>query len=152
MIFRSIVRCALLLAALAGGVAAQAAAQARPPNIVFLLTDDHRADALGAAGNGVIETPRLDEMAREGVRFGNAYVTTPICMISRASTFSGQYERRHGIHDFATEFTPEALALGHGVGHGDEELGEVPADLPLDADGHDGPREVVGLHPVGDAL
>lgn len=81
-----------------------------PPNIVFLLTDDQRWDALGAAGNPHIQTPHLDALARDGVRFSHAYVTTPICAVSRASVFSGQYARRHGIHDFATSFADSAWA------------------------------------------
>ena len=85
------------------------------PNIIFLLTDDHRWDVLGAAGNDIIQTPELDQIAHTGVRFRNAYVTTPICAVSRASIFSGQYERRHGIHDFGTDFAPEALALTYPV-------------------------------------
>jgi arylsulfatase A-like enzyme len=83
----------------------------RPPNIVFLLTDDHRAEAMGCAGNRIIKTPNIDEMAASGVRFTNAFVTTSICASSRASIFSGQWTARHGIVDFATHFTPEALAL-----------------------------------------
>jgi len=80
------------------------------PNIIFLLTDDHRADALGCAGNPVIYTPNIDDLAKNGVRFKNAFVTTSICAPSRASIFSGQWTRRHGINDFATSFSQEALA------------------------------------------
>src|SRR5690606_29011762 len=54
-------------------------AQTAPPNIIFILTDDQRWDALGYAGNEVIHTPEMDELAREGVYFKNAFVTTPIC-------------------------------------------------------------------------
>jgi arylsulfatase A-like enzyme len=82
-----------------------------PPNIVFLLADDMRFDAIHAAGNPIIQTPKLDELAHQGVLFKNAYVTTPICAISRASIFTGQYASRHGILDFNTDFTPSQLAL-----------------------------------------
>ncbi|GAB3914602.1 sulfatase [Larkinella knui] len=85
--------------------------QARPkPNIIFLLTDDHRWDALGAMGNPIIQTPNLDALAKGGMLFQNAYVTTSICCVSRASILSGQYESRHKINDFVTDFSPEALA------------------------------------------
>ena len=80
------------------------------PNLLLLLTDDQRHDALGVAGNDIIETPHLDSLASTGVRFRNAFVTTSICAVSRASILSGQYARRHGIHDFAASFTPDALA------------------------------------------
>jgi arylsulfatase A-like enzyme len=81
-----------------------------PPNIIFLLTDDHRWDALGVMGNPVIKTPHLDRLAGEGILFTNAYVTTSICAVSRASILSGQYMARHGIDDFNTSFSAEALA------------------------------------------
>lgn len=81
-----------------------------PPNIIFLLTDDQRFDALGAMGNPIIKTPHLDELAGRGVLFKNAYVTTAICCVSRASILSGQYMSRHHITDFKTDFKEEALA------------------------------------------
>lgn len=80
------------------------------PNIIFLLTDDHRRDALGAMGNPIIQTPNLDRLAGEGLLFRNAYVTTAICAVSRASILSGQYMSRHGIENFSANFSPEALA------------------------------------------
>jgi arylsulfatase A-like enzyme len=66
------------------------------PNIIFILTDDQRWDALGYAGNEVIHTPEMDKLAKEGVYFKNAFVTTPICAASRASILTGMYERTHG--------------------------------------------------------
>lgn len=85
------------------------------PNIIFLLADDQRWDALGVAGNTVIQTPNLDRLARDGFYFRRSYVTTPICAISRASIFSGQYARRHGIVDFATPFADSALTQTYPV-------------------------------------
>lgn len=66
------------------------------PNIIFILTDDQRWDALGFAGNRVIRTPEMDRLASEGTYFRNAFVTTPICAASRASILTGMYERTHG--------------------------------------------------------
>ncbi len=65
------------------------------PNIIFILTDDQRFDALGYAGNKIIQTPEMDKLAENGVYFSNAIVTTPICSASRASIFSGLHERTH---------------------------------------------------------
>ena len=79
--------------------------QKQRPNFIFLLTDDQRYDALGAMGNDIIQTPSLDKLADEGILFTNGFVTTSICCTSRASIFSGQYARRHGINDFITSFT-----------------------------------------------
>ncbi|WP_047419484.1 sulfatase [Cellulophaga sp. Hel_I_12] len=81
--------------------------QSSKPNIIFLLTDDQRWDALGATGNTILKTPNIDELAEEGQLYMNSYVTTSICMVSRASILSGQYESKHGINDFFTSFTKE---------------------------------------------
>ncbi len=82
--------------------------ESTPPNIIFLLTDDQRWDAMGCMNNPNIQTPEMDKLAKEGVLFTHAYVTTPICAVSRASIISGQYARRHGINDFSTHFTDSA--------------------------------------------
>lgn len=87
-----------------------ALAQPKKPNIIFILTDDHRWDALGVMGNPIIQTPNLDLLARQGRLYKNAYVTTSICCVSRASILTGQYESRHHINDFKTDFSPEQLA------------------------------------------
>ena len=68
------------------------------PNIIFILTDDQRWDALGYAGNELISTPAMDKLAQEGTYFNHALVTTPICAASRASILSGTYERTHGYN------------------------------------------------------
>ncbi|OYU66469.1 MAG: sulfatase [Cytophagaceae bacterium BCCC1] len=65
------------------------------PNIIFILTDDHRADALGYAGNKYAFTPEMDKLAKGGTYFKNALVTTPICAASRASILSSMHERSH---------------------------------------------------------
>ena len=67
----------------------------KKPNIIFILTDDQRWDALGYAGNAIIQTPNMDELAGSGLYFQNAFVTTPICAASRASLLTGLYERTH---------------------------------------------------------
>jgi arylsulfatase A-like enzyme len=80
------------------------------PNIIFVLTDDQRYDALGAMGNKIIQTPNMDKLAKAGILFHNAYVTTSICCVSRASLLTGQYESRHHINDFATSLSAQAMA------------------------------------------
>jgi arylsulfatase A-like enzyme len=73
------------------------------PNIIFILTDDHRWDALSCMGHPFIETPHLDRIAREGILFENAFVTTSLCSPSRASFLTGQYAHTHGV---VTNHTP----------------------------------------------
>ena len=74
-----------------------------PPNIVFILTDDHRWDALSAMGHPFLQTPNLDRLADEGILFENAFVTTSLCSPSRASFLTGQYAHTHGV---VTNHTP----------------------------------------------
>ncbi len=92
----NIMKSKIIAAALALTAFTVSATNTKRPNIIFILTDDHRVDALGYAGNPIIKTPTLDKMAREGVYFKNAFVTTPICAASRASILTGLYERTHG--------------------------------------------------------
>ena len=65
------------------------------PNILFVLTDDQRFDTLGCTGNPIIKTPNIDRLARGGLLFEHAFVTTPICAASRASILTGIFERTH---------------------------------------------------------
>ena len=65
------------------------------PNLIFFLTDDQRNDTLGCAGHPIVKTPVIDQLAQGGVRFANAFATTSICAASRASLFTGLYERTH---------------------------------------------------------
>jgi len=78
----------------------------KPVNILFIFTDDQRWDALGYAGNSIIQTPNLDALAAGGTYFDNAFVTTSICCVSRTSVLTGQYARHSGVQDF---FTPIEL-------------------------------------------
>jgi len=88
-------RLVLLLLALNVFNSFRSNAQDQRPNIIFILTDDQRYDALGYAGNDLIHTPEMDKLAEEGSYFKNALVTTPICAASRATIFTGLYERSH---------------------------------------------------------
>ena len=65
-------------------------------NVLFIITDQHRADHMSCAGNPIIKTPNLDKLASEGVRFTSVYVANPICMPNRASIFTGLYPNMHG--------------------------------------------------------
>lgn len=88
-------------------------AGAKPPNIIFMLADDHRWDALGCMGNRVIQTPHLDRLGRDGVIFENHFTTTPICCASRASYMTGQYAATNGIYDFATPLSPAQVEAAY---------------------------------------
>lgn len=70
----------------------------KKPNIIFILTDDQRFDALGYQGNSLIHTPEMDKLAKSGTYFKNTIATTPICAASRASILTGLYERTHNFN------------------------------------------------------
>jgi len=99
---------------------------AERPNFVCIVTDQHRADHLGCAGNSVLQTPNLDRLAAQGVRFERAYVNNPLCMPARATFFTGRTPRGHGVRtngiplDYGVPTMTEALRLAgyrtHAVG------------------------------------
>lgn len=98
-------RAFLLVAAFA--ISVKALAAERPPNIVFLLADDQRYDMLSYTGNTILQTPRMDALAENGVFFDRDYVVSSACAPNRAAIFSGMFSRSSGVRDFSRNFTPE---------------------------------------------
>src|SRR5437764_694296 len=72
---------------------------AKPRNVIFILTDDHRYDAMSFMAHPIAQTPQMDAMARNGVHLKNAFVTTSLCSPSRASILTGLYAHRHRVID-----------------------------------------------------
>ena len=105
------------------------------PNILFLFADDQRADALGIAGNPILQTPTIDQLARNGVRFTNTYVMGghhgAICMASRAMLFSGKqlfnvYDRLQGLETMTMDFAKAGYTtFGTGKWHNEREAFEA---------------------------
>ena len=106
------------------------------PNLLVIFSDDHRADHLGITGEiPFLQTPALDALAGEGVRFDRAYVTTALCSPSRATLLTGQYASRHGVQNNLSAWIPgtpsffDALAA---AGYRCAYIGKwhMPGDLP----------------------
>ena len=76
------------------------------PNILFVFSDQHRHDVMGAAGHPLVETPTLDRIASEGVRFTQAWCQSPICQPSRASVITGRYPSDLGVIGNTGGFDP----------------------------------------------
>jgi arylsulfatase A-like enzyme len=85
------------LAATSSGVHTQ---RARRPNIIFIMTDDHAAHAIGAYGSRINKTPHLDRLAREGALLTSVFATNSICTPSRAAVLTGQYSHLNGVTMF----------------------------------------------------
>ena len=81
------------------------------PNIILIMTDQHRADAIGAAGNTVINTPNLDRLAGEGVLFDRMYSTSPVCMPMRASFATGRYPHNTGVVGNSGQMLPQEITF-----------------------------------------
>lgn len=86
-----------VLSTMMAGAAGAFAQKTSRPNLVFILVDDLRWDAMSFMGHPFIKTPNIDRIAREGMMFKNAFVTTPLCSPSRGSYLTGQYVRTHGV-------------------------------------------------------
>ena len=106
------------------------------PNLLVIFSDDHRADHLGLTGEiPFLQTPVLDGLATEGVRFDRAYVTTALCSPSRATLLTGQYASRHGVQNNLSAWIPgtpsffDSLAA---AGYRCAYIGKwhMPGDLP----------------------
>ena len=96
-----------LALALACASAAAAQEAAPRPNVIFVLSDDHRYDAMGFTGRFEgLATPALDEMARDGRHFANAFVSTSLCSPSRATILTGQYAHEHRVVDNSSPLPP----------------------------------------------
>ncbi len=88
---------------------------AQRPNVVFILSDDHRHDALGIAGHPLLKTPNLDRIANEGIWLRQATVVTPLCAPSRAAFLSGLYGHTSGFRTnngpWPEKFPPSFLSV-----------------------------------------
>lgn len=92
---RSLIHIAFVLSSCAGF-----AADSRPPNLVFILTDNQGAWTLGCYGNPDIKTPHIDRLAAEGMRFTRALSCNPVCSPTRATFLTGLIPSQHGVHSF----------------------------------------------------
>ena len=79
----------------------------RRPNFLFIITDQQRADHLGAYGNAIVHTPHIDGLARDGFRAERFYVATPICMPNRATLMTGRMPSLHGVRHNGIELSLE---------------------------------------------
>ncbi|SET06897.1 sulfatase-like hydrolase/transferase [Paenibacillus sp. NFR01] len=84
-----------------------------PQNLLFIMSDQHSRAMLGSGGHPVVQTPNLDELARQGISFANAYTNSPICVPARASLATGRYPHDIGAWDNAAPYTGDVPSWGH---------------------------------------
>jgi arylsulfatase A-like enzyme len=94
----------------------QAAASARP-NILFIMVDEMRWDALHCAGHPVVDTPNLDRLAKQGMRFENSYTVAPVCSPARTAVFTGRYAQVAGVTTNAVPANNGEIFLPSILGH-----------------------------------
>ena len=93
--------------------------QTRRANLLFLCSDQHQAAASGCYGHAQAQTPHIDEIATEGVRFESAYCQSPVCVPSRGSIITGNYPSRHGAKILQDALSSDARTVAHLFGdHG----------------------------------
>lgn len=93
-----------VIASIAASLCIASSLGAKQPNVLFILCDDLRPQALGCYGNAHVKTPHIDRLAGEGVKFVNGFCTTSLCSPSRASILSGVYAHKHGVTNNFTEY------------------------------------------------
>ncbi|TWT30065.1 sulfatase family protein [Blastopirellula retiformator] len=103
----------LIFCALTSSLLAQDAAtkSAKRPNVLFILTDDQRYDALSCMGHPHLKTPHVDRLANEGLLFKNHFCTTSLCSPSRASILSGLYAHAHGVVNNFTDYPSDFVSF-----------------------------------------
>ena len=79
------------------------------PNMLFIMTDQQHATMMSCAGNTQLQTPAMDQLAHDGIRFENAYCTNPVCVASRTSMATGMMPGRLGANDNGPGMEIEAL-------------------------------------------
>jgi len=104
-------RASLTVPALAALLALAATTLFAGPNILWIVSDDHSAAHVGAYGNPDVLTPNMDHLAREGMRFTRAYVTSPQCLPSRASLMTGRGPVALGMTRFTTPLPREVITF-----------------------------------------
>jgi choline-sulfatase len=104
---------ALAAATMSTAVGAESQSRDRRPNVLLLMSDEHKRTCMGAYGDPVAKTPHLDRLAAQSVRFTNAYCTNPVCTPSRASLMTGLYSHNLEAQNNTTPYLPTHKTIAH---------------------------------------
>jgi choline-sulfatase len=108
----------------------------RPLNVLWLMSDQHSSRALGCYGNTVVRTPRLDRLAREGLRFDRAYCSYPVCVPARFTMLTGRYPHHHGAVGNRTPLPLRERTAAHHFSHAGYATAFLGKMHPVDAQTH----------------
>ena len=93
-----------------------------PMNLLFILSDEHQREVTGCYGNRIVKTPNMDRLARDGVRFTNAYTPCPICVPARSALATGRWvhqtrswDNAHPYHGEIPSWHHRLVVAGHRV-------------------------------------
>lgn len=120
------------------------------PNLLFILSDEHQAQALSCAQHPLVKTPNLDRLAARGTRFSNAYTTSPICVPARSSLATGRYPHDIRLWDNAMPYRGDPPSWGHALQDKSvrcESIGKLHYRNEQDPTGFD--RQHVPMHVAG---
>ena len=120
------------------------------PNILVIISDEHRKDAMGCAGHPLVKTPNLDSLAARGTRFTNAYTSSPMCVPTRAALACGDHVHRTGFWDSATPYDGSVNSWMHDLrdsGHETVSIGKLHFRSREDDNGFS--EEILPMHVVG---
>ena len=121
----------------------------KPANLLFILSDQHQATAMGCAGHPLAQTPNLDALAASGTRFSNAYTPCAICVPARAALATGQYVHQIGYWDNGFPYDGRVKSWGHRLkesGNQVDSIGKLHFRSSADDNGFT--REIEPLHVV----
>ncbi|MES3707454.1 sulfatase-like hydrolase/transferase [Pseudomonas putida] len=121
----------------------------KPMNLLFIMSDEHNRQMSGCYGHPHVRTPNIDKLARNGVRFTNAYCNSPICVPARSALATGRYVHETGNWDNAAPYHGEVPSWGHRLieqGHEVVSIGKL--HYRNDSDDNGFSRSVIPLHVV----
>ena len=108
----------------------------RPLNVLWLMSDQHSIRALGCYGNGIVQTPRLDRLAAEGLTFEHAYCSYPVCVPARFTMLTGRYPHHHGATGNTTPLPLRERTVAHHFGQAGYATAFLGKMHPVDAQTH----------------
>ena len=120
------------------------------PNLLIIISDEHRKDAMGCAGHPIVKTPHLDALAKKGTRFTNAYTPSPMCVPTRAAIATGRHVHQTGNWDSATPYDGSTKSWMHHLRENGIEttsIGKLHFRSHEDDNGFS--QEIVPMHVVG---